>query len=184
MKASLLLRDATAVAHKSAEAHLDAASIIDGSLSVAGFVKMVDLHYRVWSAVAAWWPNGPGEQPAAKDFLKLMVGKLRQDLEITGTEPAPLYRLSLSADDVATRYGVMYVLRGSTLGGTIINRKLRDCGALSGLPAFHFHTACEELPGREWPTFLRELDAEVQTESQVARTVAGANATFNLYIGG
>jgi len=65
MPASNLLREATATAHKAAEVRLDAVSILNGSLTLAGFAAMVQLHYGVWSAVADWWPEGDDVKPAA-----------------------------------------------------------------------------------------------------------------------
>lgn len=182
MRTSDSLRDATAPEHKAAEARLNAASIMDGSLSEADFTRMIRLHYQVWSAVSLWWPEGFALVPPARNFLRSMVEQLRLDLDVAGL-PAPVApALPLDATSAATRFGALYVLRGSTLGGTMINRKLRDCAALNDLPAFHFHAACAALPGKEWPVFLRELNAAVLTESEQAAAIAGAKAVFGMYL--
>jgi len=183
VRTSDLLRAATAAEHKAAEVRLDAASILNGSLSEAGFADMIRIHYGVWSAVAYWWPEDAASEPQARNFLTEMVAQLRRDIEVIGTAPPALPSLSLDVASAATRYGALYVLRGSTLGGTLISRKLKSCEALKKVPAFHFHTACESLPGKEWPAYLRELNAKVQAEREQTDAVAGAKAVFNMYLG-
>jgi heme oxygenase len=151
---------------------------------VSGFAKMISTHYQVWSAVADWWPEEVSAEPQARSFLRHMVAQLRLDLEVGGIDMPPALSLQLATESAAAaaRYGALYVLRGSTLGGTMINRKLEDCTALNGLSSFHFHAACAALPGKEWPAFLRELNASVQTEQEQAQAVAGAKAVFGLYL--
>ena len=182
MRASERLRETTAIEHKAAETRLNAASILDGSLTLADFHKMISLHFQVWSAVADWWPNDELAEPQADEFLGHMVEQLRLDMAANSIPATPALSLNFSTEPAATRYGVLYVLHGSTLGGTMINRKLRACTSLKPLPAFHFHAACEALPGKAWPVFLRELNASVQTENELARAVAGAKAVFGLYL--
>ena len=111
-----------------------------------------------------------------------MTTELRRDLGIAGEKLPEIPRLKLAAESAATRYGALYVLRGSTLGGTLINRKLVACRHLSEIDTFHFHAACEELPGHEWPAFLRELDAEVTGQEAVNEAVAAAKRIFGLYL--
>ena len=98
---------------------------------------------------------------------------LADDLTRLGTIlPVPL---AYSAAGEAERWGALYVIEGSRLGGQVLARTVP-----AGLPTAYL--AARHLPG-EWRAFLAALDARAAEQGDDWRSdaLAGARATFALY---
>lgn len=78
-------------------------------------------------------------------------------------------------NNTAQAFGAMYVLEGSTLGGTMIAKMLRQNELLS-LPedALHFFSGYKQETGSKWKSFLAALNEQAHAE----QVVASANQTF------
>jgi heme oxygenase len=99
---------------------------------------------------------------------------------------AAVYELPLcnhlpDINDVATALGAMYVLEGSTLGGSIIVKMLMQRLELHDESAVQFFSGYGEKSGAMWASFIRVLDnytADKPIQQQIAAT---ASATFSLF---
>jgi len=180
MSISKLLRTKTADLHLASEQALDVAGIREGSLSLMSYTRMVLAHYQVWSAVAYWLPAATSTRD--REFVTGMLNALGADLELLGEEVPPKMNFIHKDKGEASLLGVLYVLRGSTLGGTMINRKLHVCPELGRLGSFNFHNACSTLGSRHWPEFLKELDANVTDKDSREEALAAARSVFSLYL--
>ncbi len=91
--------------------------------------------------------------------------------------PAPVSRWPWPpAASAAYRWGVMYVVEGSRLGGAVLYRQL--AARLAPHP-LHYLGAGGAAPGPRWLRFMAALRAAVTTEAQLADARAGACAAFD-----
>ncbi|WP_267393784.1 MULTISPECIES: biliverdin-producing heme oxygenase [unclassified Sphingomonas] len=98
---------------------------------------------------------------------------IAQDLAALGVAmPVPA---AFAAPDDASRWGALYVIEGSRLGGTLLARSVP-----AGLPSAYL--AASHQPG-EWRALLAALEARaaVAGEAWRQRVLAGARACFGLY---
>lgn len=168
MSAHAIVKARTAAAH----ARVDAAF---GRFDLGrreSYVRFLQAHGRVVPAVEAALGQG-GPQDCLPDW-RPRTACLESDLAAFGEElPVPIANAVPSG--AAERFGLLYVLEGSRLGGRLL---LRRVGA--GFPT-HYLSAIHQ-PG-EWRAFTRALDARAAAEggAWVEAMVAGALHGFALY---
>jgi heme oxygenase (biliverdin-IX-beta and delta-forming) len=168
MSAHARLKARTAAAH----ARVDAAF---GRFDLGrreSYVRFLQAHGRVVPAVEAALGQG-GPLDGLPDW-RLRTGCLESDLAAFGhTLPLPI--ADVLPQGSGERFGLLYVLEGSRLGGRLL---LRRVGA--GFPARYL--AAVHQPG-EWRAFTRALDDRAAAEdgAWVEAMVAGALHGFALY---
>jgi heme oxygenase (biliverdin-IX-beta and delta-forming) len=164
MSAHAIVKARTAAAH----ARVDAAF---GRFDLGrreSYVRFLQAHGRVVPAVEA--ALGQGGLPQWRP----RTGCLQSDLAACAhTLPLPIADV-LPQDD-AERFGLLYVLEGSRLGGRLLLRRVGP-----GFPARYL--AAIHRPG-EWRAFTRALDARAAAGdgAWVESMVAGALHGFALY---
>jgi heme oxygenase (biliverdin-IX-beta and delta-forming) len=97
---------------------------------------------------------------------------LAADLSDLGTHVPSALPFAAPADTAAA-WGMLYVIEGSRLGGAMLARQVGE-----GLPARYL--AARHQSG-EWRALLAGIDAAADDDAWVARAVAAARATFDLY---
>lgn len=99
---------------------------------------------------------------------------LRTDLAEIGVEAPPPLRLNMPSDE-ATRWGALYVLEGSRLGGRVLGSRVGE-----GLPRAYLGAP---FSSAAWRDLLSALDRCGAHEDAGWRNtaLAGANATFALF---
>ena len=131
------------------------------------------------------WEPGAGRILGAATLAGRLKGPhLRADLLAMGRTEAEIERLPLcrEASGLArtreSALGAMYVLEGSTLGGQMISRALREACWLppAGLASFNPYGA---ETGAQWRSFRAMLSDAVPPQRD-AEVVAAALATFEL----
>jgi heme oxygenase len=101
---------------------------------------------------------------------------LRDDLGALGRPVLPATSGIVELDGVAAAVGVMYVLEGSRLGGSVVARHvLVTLGP--DVPCAFFGGGGVE-PGRRWSAFRDAARAALVTTAEVERAVAEAARTF------
>lgn len=101
------------------------------------------------------------------------------DLDALGEGNAAIPQTTVlpNITNAAQAMGALYVLEGSTLGGTHIAQLLqKQLGSDTGLSFFRGYGG---ETGSKWKTFLEALNAFPANETQEAELVAAANETFN-----
>ncbi|MDF8335238.1 biliverdin-producing heme oxygenase [Novosphingobium cyanobacteriorum] len=109
---------------------------------------------------------------APAELLPAWTGRtcaLHQDLMALGQAPPQTLPFTLPAGPAA-RWGALYVLEGSRLGGAMLRRHLPE-----GAPSAFFDA--RHAPGR-WQAFLGRLDASGCSPSWRTGALSGAHATF------
>ncbi len=174
------LRTVTAVDHERVETTL---GLMDTDLGRDRLVEVLGLLHAFWRAAEAgldaWAARSPADAAALDwdrrrraalyaDDLRTLGGAVDRPVdgerpvlpEVTGTDEA---------------CGRLYVLEGSTLGGTFIDRHL---AGLPGLPRLRSFTPYGEDAGAMWAAFRRATRAHVAHGGDAARVVAAARGTF------
>lgn len=156
----------------------------DSISSVADYGRLLDLWATVWVAITGQADEGtaPGRELVALSArARELLAADHRDLPAGPTTVAAQVTFAV-APDAASRWGVAYVLTGSSLG----NRVLRPLilGRLGGEQPF----ALRYLAGRgsevrrDWRQFCARLDlwATEATDQDIERAVAAGAATFQL----
>lgn len=165
MSAITRLREATGAAHD----HVDAAFGAHDLSSPKAYRAFLIAHARALPAAEAVM--------AALPFAATLTPRrpaLAADLAALG-EPLPAPLPFAPGEDEATRWGVLYVVEGSRLGGAMLARQVPDTLPHAYLDAVH--------PPGQWRAIRAALDAGAagRDADWHARMVAGALETFALY---
>lgn len=115
------------------------------------------------------------------------TGWLEDDLHAIGLSETDILMLPLAADlpaldSLGAVVGCLYVLEGSTLGGQVISRRLRESLDITPENGGRFFTGYAEQTGLHWRRFmewgetLATQDPALQTEA-----VASAKSTFDCF---
>ncbi|MBS9720656.1 biliverdin-producing heme oxygenase [Tianweitania sp. BSSL-BM11] len=110
---------------------------------------------------------------AARCRLSMIEADL-DDLDLQPSQTMPAVDLS---DDLATRFGWLYVAEGSNLGAAFLIKEAAKLGLGEDFGARHL-AASPEGRGRQWKTFQAALDDADFDEAGEARVIAGAVAAF------
>ncbi len=140
---------------------------------------------RRWSSA---WTAGPSGMSLQLDYApRKRLALLTADLAALGWSQAAIPQTILCPSlpplqSAAQIGGLMYVLEGSTLGGTMISRRLRQSLGLhpgSGGGAQFFFSYGPQV-GRMWRDFTAALEAysEGNAHGKDEEIVASAQATF------
>jgi heme oxygenase len=110
---------------------------------------------------------------------------LRNDLRRLGVEEGKCPDAQETADAVVNSHagaaGALYVLEGSTLGGQVIGRQLKDKLGLGPSNGACYYHGRGEQTGAHWVKFKAWLDEAVQAPAEVHEAVAAAQRTFDLF---
>ena len=172
------LRTGTAVQHEALERSLD---LLDPALTRARLTEVLTRMHGFWLAAEAgldeWAGRHPGDAAGARWPERRRAGLFADDLrrlrvDATHSEPdlAPL-----PGTDEAL--GRLYVLEGSTLGGTVIDRHLRELPQLAGVRLRCFSPYGRDT-GAMWHAFRRTARERVAAGGDAGAMVAAARETF------
>jgi heme oxygenase len=181
-----VLRRETRAGHAALDGHPAFSSLLDGTLDLCGYRRlMVMLHgfYARNDAILA--------EACRRHALGSLgyvyaprAGILRGDLTGLGTrsvpvsweapEPAPLAYF----DSAGTLAGVLYVLEGSVLGGSVLCRAAETLLAHTGVSGLAYWQWCREAGGARWAMTCAMLEGLASSESERRDMIAGAHAGF------
>lgn len=173
------LRTATAADHDRVEAALD---LLDPALTRERLVRVLHLLHGFWLAAEAGLDDWAARQPAdavALDWARRRRAPLlAADLAGLGADPehsaVPALPAVAGTEDALGR---LYVLEGSTLGGTFIDRHLTGLPSLTGARVRAFSPYGRET-GAMWHAFRRAARDRVAAGADAGHMVAAARQTF------
>lgn len=159
--------------------------IMSGQLTLDEYKQLVINNYRMHKLVE----EKLEQMPEVKNLEGLefesrkKTALLAQDLKDLGLNPDEYTTegVNLDLSDFHHAMGTYYVLEGSTLGGSVISRKLatNENLAKQGLTDFNFYGCYGDMVGPRWKAFQQVL-VNVATDKEAEdKMVAGASATFN-----
>ncbi|UOY03498.1 biliverdin-producing heme oxygenase [Blastococcus sp. PRF04-17] len=173
------LRTGTARQHETLERSLD---LLDPGLTRARLVEVLARMHGFWLAAEAgleeWAARHPADAAGARWPARRRAGLFAHDLLGLRAQPAH------SGPDLAPVAGTdealgrMYVLEGSTLGGTVIDRHLRALPQFAGVRLRCFSPYGADT-GAMWHAFRRTARGRVAAGGNAEAMVAGARDTFD-----
>ncbi len=170
------LRTATALEHEQVETTL---ALTDPDLDRDRLVDVLGRLSAFWAAaedgLEDWAARHRADAAALEWHRRRRAGLYAADLSALGG-PAVGDRPELPAvADTGAALGRLYVLEGSTLGGTFIDRHL---AGVPGLPRLRSFSPYGEQTGAMWAAFRRATRAHVAGGGDAARVVTAARETF------
>ena len=173
-----LLRTATAAEHEDVERTLD---LLDPDLDRPRLTGVLTRMHGFWRAAEAgldgWAVRHPADAEAVSWGARRRTGLFEADLRTLGAPPAAAEPALAPVADTDAALGRLYVLEGSTLGGTFIDRHLTGLPGLAGvrLRAFSPYGA---RTGAMWHAFRGVTRDRVARGGDPDVMLASATGTF------
>jgi heme oxygenase len=174
------LRTATAVEHEQVETTL---GLMDHRLGRDRLVAVLARLHAFWTAAEAgldaWARHWPADAETVAWSRRRRAHLFAADLRALGGEADAAALPELPAvEDTDQALGRLYVLEGSTLGGTVISRHLATLPTLGpGVRLGAFSPYGPET-GAMWHAFRRVTRDRVAAGGDAGRVVGAARATF------
>lgn len=173
------LRTATAADHERVESALD---LLDPELDRPRLTEVLHLLHGFWVAAEdgldAWAAREPADAAALDWDRRRRTALFAADLAGLGAEPERSAVPELPAvDETDDALGRLYVLEGSTLGGTFIDRHLTGLPGLTGARVQAFSPYGHDT-GAMWHAYRRAARDRVAAGGDAGRMVAAARSTF------
>ncbi|KFA30919.1 biliverdin-producing heme oxygenase [Xanthomonas vasicola] len=173
--AALALRHATQDAHRLVEAVPLMQALGQGQIDSAAYAQILRRHHGLLAGFEAQLSDWLTTLVDNGWHYRRRVPALREDLRALGQQPDLPVALPSVADDAA-RWGMLYVIEGSQLGGRMIARSVRkQQPALAGALRY-FELADDDPAG--WRRFQAALDRRLDTPSARDAAIDGAQAMF------
>ena len=173
-----LLRAGTATEHADVERTLD---LMSPELARSRLIAVLDRLHGFWSAAEAglddWADRHPADARAVDWARRRRAGSFAEDLRALGRASAPDRPVLPRIPGTDEALGRLYVLEGSTLGGTFIDRHLAGLPQLAGVRLGAFSPYGAET-GAMWHAFRRTTRERVASGGDAALVVAAARQTF------
>ena len=180
-----LLRTETAQNHKKLESLMFVNEIMNNSLSIDQYKKLLTINYiihqKLENELANMLDSVIAEQLEMKDRLKLNA--LTKDLDYWNinslTLPELAFELFIPEKNTAEVLGALYVLEGATLGGNVIKRHiLANPNFKNHEDGLNYYGVYGEQLSTKWKNFVSVLNERVE-EADYKRCINSANQTFN-----
>ncbi len=180
-----LLRTETAENHKTLESLMFVNEIMNNSLSIDQYKKLLTINYiihqRLENELANMLDSAIAAQLEMKDRLKLNA--LTKDLDYWNinslTLPELAFELFVPEKNTAEVLGALYVLEGATLGGNVIKRHiLANPNFKNHENGLNYYGVYGAELSTKWKNFVGVLNERVE-EADYQRCINSANKTFN-----
>ena len=172
------LRTGTAEEHRTVEDLLD---LLDPDLDRRRLAEVLTLMHGFWVAAERgldeWAARRPADARTVAWDRRRRAGLFATDLRALGA-PVPADEPSLPAvADTDEALGRLYVLEGSTLGGTFIDRHLAGVPGLADVRIRAFSPYGPDT-GAMWSAYRRATREHVRSGGDADRILASARGTF------
>ena len=114
---------------------------------------------------------------------RLRASRISDDLSYLGKDPStvPFFDFEWETLTAAEATGILYVLEGSTMGGAVISRRLREDLAISPSEGGSFFAGHGEHNREMWQEYLAWAEKSLPTE-QISSATVSAERVFELLI--
>jgi heme oxygenase len=184
-----MLRRATRIEHKALDAHPAFAALMEGTLSVDGYRSLMALFHGFYQrhdpllerACSLHALDRMGFVYASRSVL------LRSDLAaLDGGPSGPRTDKSAALPPIGsagTLGGVLYVIEGSMLGGTVLCRAVEALLSQKGAEGCGYWRWCRDASAARWAMTCAMIERLAATETARAEMIAGAQAAFATFAG-
>jgi heme oxygenase len=173
------LRTGTAAEHEEVERTLN---LLDPRLGADRLRDVLDRLHGFWSAAEAgldaWAHRHPADAAAVDWPRRRRAALFAGDLDALGSVPGAARPDLPALPGTDEALGRMYVLEGSTLGGTLIDRHLAALPQLAGVRLRAF-SPYGDRTGAMWQAFRRVTRDRVAADGRADAVVASARTTFD-----
>lgn len=175
-----ILKAETQQQHKELERIVN---VLDESTDLDSYKNLLLKFYRIYSALESQIPI---EELLKQDFdyrhrqkLPLLEADLRSlDISAAASRLAP-YRKVPDISEVSRAFGAAYVIEGSTLGGQIISRHIREHLGVTPDAGAAFFSSYGSAVGPMWKEFCDAANAFAEKHSETGdEIVTAAKETF------
>lgn len=175
-----LLKAETLQQHKELERIVN---VLDESTDLDSYKTLLLKFYRIYSALESQFPI---DELLKQNFdyrhrqkLPLLEADLRSlDISATAVRLAP-YRKVPDVSEVAKAFGAAYVIEGSTLGGQIISRHIREHLGITPDTGAAFFSSYGSAVGSMWKEFCDAANTFAEKHPEAGgEIVATAKETF------
>ena len=180
-----LLRTKTADKHKELESMMFVNDIMDNSLSVDNYKKLLTINYiihqKLENRLANMLENNLAQKLEMNSRFKLQA--LEKDLEYwhidSLTLPALDFELFIPDQNTASILGALYVLEGATLGGNVIKKHiLANPNFKNAEGGLNYYGVYGSELGSKWKSFITVLNESVVADDY-DDCINSANQTFD-----
>jgi heme oxygenase len=173
-----LLRTGTAAEHETVERILD---LLDPGLDRCRLIEVLDRLHGFWSAAEAgldaWAAAHPGDARTVAWSRRRRAMLFAADLDALGASARAARPDLPELGGTDEALGRLYVLEGSTMGGTFIDRHLATLPGLAGVRLRAFSPYGPDT-GAMWHAFRRVTRDRVASGGDARAVVTAARDTF------
>lgn len=175
------LRDATKSAHKNLDEHLY--PVIKNIHTAEDYVFLLKVFYAFFKPVYNSIENLLGTQQLPDIESRRKPYWLLDDLQTMGINQSGYHSCNNipSITSAAQAWGALYVLEGSSMGGTVITRVIKAGLAWQDETAFTFFKAYEERNAEKWQRFLSYLEDDKDNNEHTDELINAGMETFELF---
>jgi len=180
-----LLRTETAANHKALESLMFVNEIMNNTLSVEQYKKLLTINYIIHQKLENELSNMLDADIAAELDMnsRLKLTALEKDLNYWQidnlTLPGLDFELFIPQKKTGEVLGALYVLEGATLGGNVIKRHILANKHFKGNEeGLNYYGVYGEELSEKWKTFISILNKRV-AEADYEACIKSANLTFN-----
>ncbi|SCY35621.1 Heme oxygenase [Nonlabens sp. Hel1_33_55] len=165
------LRAETREAHINLEQISGAGKIMDHTISLDEYIKVLKANYIAYAKVES--QLSPLQNESIASWIAADLHLLNENL--------PEIHDNFKVENEMQRHGVMYVIEGSLLGGAMIAKHITECPKLKHLPQQQFYAPASPDRAKRWRGFTSHMSSLQLSDSQADQIVLAANGTFELF---
>jgi len=174
------IKTETAQNHKDVEAVGYSGQIMSGRLTLGEYKKLIATNLLLNKAFEQQWDSLAFGIPAEVMLEhRRKTASLEKDAKALNVALPTINKISFPADTYEAFMGSLYVFEGSTLGGAIIHKQLKQNPNLSKLDGFHFYSCYGDKLGMMWKIFLDHL-TQIEDTDKVNEAIEAAKTTFDI----
>lgn len=179
-----LLRTQTTSAHKQLEQAKCLARLFEPDYSMPEYLDLLCRFYGFFAAIEPLIFDNLPETHTTALGRRIKTGLLAEDISLFGVTETELHSIPRCGElpnlsSFAQKMGALYVLEGSTLGGRIISKRLKDHFGDEIHDKLNYYNCYGENVGTEWKAFQYFMGSQFDdTDAEIPDVVAAANDTF------
>jgi heme oxygenase (biliverdin-IX-beta and delta-forming) len=179
-----LLKTETTPAHKQLERTNCFVRLFDPSYALHEYKQLLCRFYGFFAAVEPLLFDGLTAEQSAVLGHKVKAHLLAMDLSILGMDESEQRNLPRCEElprlsSFAQKMGVLYVLEGSTLGGRVISKRLKDHFGDTVLDKLNYYSCYGDNIGFEWKSFQIFMGSQFDDKAdEIPVVITAANDTF------
>lgn len=180
---SILARLKAETAHQHQQTE-DTVDLLSDNFSLEDYKNLLVKFYAFYDSFEAKMKQAIEDTQVDFNYKeRLNTPKLQVDLEALGMSDAEILPISLfydlpALDSKEKVFGALYVVEGSTLGGQVISRHLKEKFDLNETKGASFFSGYGKDTGKMWNAFREKIMAFAEGEVDEEEIIESAKETF------